>query len=79
MALNLDIHATDGVSGSIQFATNSTQVTRIVEGDRRVVLWIREFSFLLKVVDELLVVHHFDVLSAVILVFLSKGVEAVWA
>ena len=53
MAFDFNINATNGVSRCIQFATNSTEVTRVVEGDRWIVLGVGQFAFLLEVVDEL--------------------------
>ena len=79
VAFGFNINAADGVAGRIQFAADASEVARVVEGHRAVVLGLREFTFGLQVADELGVVHDFDVFAAVVLVLLSKRVEAMRA
>ena len=77
MAFSLHVHASDDVSGCVQLAPDSTEVAGIVERYRTVVLGLGKFALGLKVIDELGVVHDFDVLAAVVLVLLTQRVEAV--
>ena len=79
MALGFDIHTTDGVPWSVEFATDSPKIAGVVVGDRSVVLGLWEFALDLKMVDELRMVHDLNVFTAVVLVLLSKRVEAVRA
>ena len=48
-------------------------------GDRTIVLWLRQFTLVLQMRDQLRMVHDFDIFTAIILVLFSKRVETMWA
>ena len=53
MAFSLNINTANGVTRCVQFASDSAEVTRVVVGDRAVMLGLRQLALDLEVVDEL--------------------------